>query len=255
MALEQEDDGMGVPEWVVTFGDMMSLLLTFFIMLVSLSEIKDEERYQAMLESMTQRFGYESSIVSLAPGSTKPRNSAISKLASAGRSMRQDTMRGGDRVQAPVGDFPRVRIIRPGEKSNIGTVIFFPEGSAELTEHDKRDLELEAHEMLGKPQMIELRGHTSRRPLPKGSPFANHWQLAYQRCWNTLRYMVDELKIDQRRIRISVAGSNEPMHIGSDPKSLRENPRVEVYMLSEVVNDLLGTPQEQDERFTRGTVP
>ena len=45
---EEEDSGGGIPEWVVTFGDMMSLLLTFFIMLVSLSEIKQEEKFQAI---------------------------------------------------------------------------------------------------------------------------------------------------------------------------------------------------------------
>ena len=62
MALEEDDGGGGdIPEWVVTFGDMMSLLLTFFIMLVSLSEIKQEEKYQAMVESLTQRFGYDRS--------------------------------------------------------------------------------------------------------------------------------------------------------------------------------------------------
>jgi len=254
MALEEEEE-IGVPEWVVTFGDMMSLLLTFFIMLVSLSEIKDEARYQAMLESMTQRFGYESSMASLAPGTAKPRNAAIAKLASAGRAMRQNTANGGDRVQAPIGEYPRVRIIRPGEKSNVGTVIFFPEGAADLSEQDKRELAMEAHEMLGKPQMIELRGHTSRRPLAKNSRFADHWQLAYQRCWNTMRYLVDELKIDKRRIRIAVAGTNEPMHIASDPKSMRENARVEVYMLSEVVNDLMGTPQEQNKRYADAVAP
>ena len=39
---EPEDEAPGVPEWVVTYGDMMSLLLTFFIMLVSMSELKEE---------------------------------------------------------------------------------------------------------------------------------------------------------------------------------------------------------------------
>jgi chemotaxis protein MotB len=38
----EEDAPAGVPEWGVTFGDMMSRLLTFFIMLVSLSEISSE---------------------------------------------------------------------------------------------------------------------------------------------------------------------------------------------------------------------
>jgi chemotaxis protein MotB len=35
--MNDEPEEMEIPEWVVTFGDMMSLLLTFFIMLVSLS--------------------------------------------------------------------------------------------------------------------------------------------------------------------------------------------------------------------------
>ena len=41
MAVEEDDAG-GIPERVVSFGDLMSLLLTFFIMLVSLSEIKKD---------------------------------------------------------------------------------------------------------------------------------------------------------------------------------------------------------------------
>ena len=40
--LIEEEPSAGVPEWVVTFGDMMSLLLTFFIMLVSMSEIRQD---------------------------------------------------------------------------------------------------------------------------------------------------------------------------------------------------------------------
>ena len=40
MSDPENDSSPGVPEWVVTYGDMMSLLLTFFIMLVSLSELK-----------------------------------------------------------------------------------------------------------------------------------------------------------------------------------------------------------------------
>ena len=60
MAAEPEDDGGGIPEWVVTFGDMMSLLLTFFIMLFSMSEIKEEQQYQAMLDALHQQFGQSS---------------------------------------------------------------------------------------------------------------------------------------------------------------------------------------------------
>ena len=54
---DEAEDEIGIPEWVVTFGDMMSLLLTFFIMLVSLSEIKEEETYQALVNSLQRQFG------------------------------------------------------------------------------------------------------------------------------------------------------------------------------------------------------
>ena len=123
MAIE-EDEPIGIPEWVVTFGDMMSLLLTFFIMLVSLSEMKEEEKYQAMVDSMKRNFGYAASSVSMVPGDFRPRNSSITKLATMGRAKRKDTMKGGDKVEAPTGDNSRVRIVRPGSKTSIGSVIF-----------------------------------------------------------------------------------------------------------------------------------
>ena len=47
----------GAPEWVLTYGDMMSLLLCFFIMLVALSEIKKEDKYQAVVRGVKAAFG------------------------------------------------------------------------------------------------------------------------------------------------------------------------------------------------------
>jgi chemotaxis protein MotB len=52
-----DDDSPGVPEWVVTYGDMMSLLLTFFIMLVSLSEVVAENKYRAILDALQKYTG------------------------------------------------------------------------------------------------------------------------------------------------------------------------------------------------------
>lgn len=256
MSLLQDDDGGGgVPEWIVTFGDMMSLLLTFFIMLVSMSEIKQEEKYQAMVDSIVRRFGYDTAMASLAPGLSLPRNASIAKVANDGRARRLNLMQGGDKVQAAVGDFPRVRIIRPGESANIGAVIFFDESSAELDARARDDLQQLARTLRGKPQKIEVRGHTSRRPLPAGSPWRSHAELAYQRGWHTVRYLVDQLGIDEPRLRISIAGPYEPLSIAPDPASQALNPRVEVFMLDEVVTDLMGTQEEQNQRYTDGDIP
>ncbi len=244
-----DDQPQGVAEWVVTFGDMMSLLLTFFIMLLSMSEIREEERYQLMVEAMRKRFGHETSVVSMIPGPTSPRNSPVEKLASMGRARRVDTMRGGDRVRAPVGHHPRVRAIRTADQQTLGCEIVFQEGEWEVSEANQRVLRATAQELGGKPQKIEIRGHTSPLPLPADSPFRTHWDLAYARCVATMDYLA-KLGIDPSRIRISVAADKEPKHISPDPILRRQNPRVEVFMLDELVNDLQGTADERKERYS-----
>ena len=248
MAIEEEEKA-GVPEWVVTFGDMMSLLLTFFIMLVSLSEIKEEEKYQAMVESFHRQFGHQMSMASVVPGNTRPRNSQLAQVATMGRSRRLDTHKGGDKVSAPVGENPRVVIVRPGTRTTVGTVVIFSEAAAELSERNKRDLRRQIMEFKGKPLKIEIRGHTSLRPVAKDSQYRDNYDLAYARSRNTRDYLV-EMGIDPKRIRLAVAGANEPLHIGTDRLKLRRNPRVEVFLLDEAVDDLNGTSDEKTERYT-----
>lgn len=246
--MNDDDEAIGIPEWVVTFGDMMSLLLTFFIMLVSMSEIKQEEHYQALVESFRRQFGHEDSMMNPISGNNPPRNSHLSHLATMGRAKRFSTHQGGDKVKAPVGDSPQVRIIRPGSKTAVGTVIYFEEGETTLTESAEGELQTQAYEFGGKPQKIEIRGHASQRPLDANNPNQDHWDLSYQRC-KAVRDFLVSLGIDPRRIRMAVSGKHEPYHIGTDPLLLKQNPRVEVFLLDEVTDDLVGSHEERDTRI------
>ena len=55
--LLDDDPPPSVPEWTVTFGDLMALLLTFFVMLLSMSEFKNNSKFRNVAESMERRFG------------------------------------------------------------------------------------------------------------------------------------------------------------------------------------------------------
>ena len=92
--MQDDDEEVGIPEWVVTFGDMMSLLLTFFIMLVSMSEIKEEEKYQAMVDSMRKQFGHDLSMESVTPGDHKSRSRQFRLLSTESRAKVKDTHKG-----------------------------------------------------------------------------------------------------------------------------------------------------------------
>ena len=54
MAAKRQQQERGVPEWVVTFGDMMALLLCFFILLQMFSELKQDREYQRVITAIKE---------------------------------------------------------------------------------------------------------------------------------------------------------------------------------------------------------
>jgi chemotaxis protein MotB len=253
--MDLEEEVIGIPEWVVTFGDMMSLLLTFFIMLVSLSEIKEEETYQALVDSMQQQFGYQKTLDALSPGDKKPRQSAYTPLATTGRAKKADTATGGVPEKAPVGEEPLVRIVRPGQVTAVGSVIFFEMGSDRLGRNDIAVLKNLASQLRGKPQKIEVRGHVSAEFAARTKGTDQAVLLGIKRAAAVRRYLVDVEGIESARFRISSAADSEPMSASGHGGSITQNPRVEAFMLDETVEDLLGTADERNAATIRVNDP
>lgn len=199
----------GAPEWLLTYGDLMSLLLTFFILLVSMSELRSEPRVVEAVDAIQKRFGGE-------------------KLAD--QPPREPVLSG------PRAGRPQVKTVVSDRQPVFGGTIVFAEGSAEVTGDQRDALRHLGEQLQGKLQKIEIRGHTTRRPLPAGSPFADHWQLAYARSHEVMRVLT-ELGIDPQRLRLSVAAGNEPAYLGDDARELRANGRVDLFLLNEFTGD------------------
>ena len=142
-------------------------------------------------------------------------------------------MKGGAKVKAPVGDNKRVIAPRTDGDPAIAGVVYFKEGDDTLTKTDKRNLAAIARHVDGMPQRIEIRGHTSNRPLGQPSPYKDHYDLAYSRCRAVEKFLV-ELGIDRKRIRLGVSAGNELKYEGTDKLLQEEDPRVEVLLLHEI---------------------
>lgn len=194
----------GAPDWFVTYADMMSLLLTFFIMLAAMSELKSDPKVVQAVESMQKQFGREGT--------------------GAGLQLR------GPRAAPTSG------VIPSGRQAPLGGRIYFAEDSAMMSDDERIKLRLLQEQFQGKLQRIEVRGHTTRRPMPADSAFHDHWELAFARC-RAVAEQLTALGIDPRRIRLGVAGGNEPAATGDDPVARRENSRVEVFLLNEYNDD------------------
>ena len=60
-AAEEKQESKGVPAWVMTFADLMTLLMCFFVLLLSFSEM-DVAKFKQLSGSMKEAFGVQSEI-------------------------------------------------------------------------------------------------------------------------------------------------------------------------------------------------
>lgn len=236
--MADDDAPPGVPEWVVTYGDMMSLLLTFFIMLVSLSEVKANKKYRAVLESLQQTVGYRSGPIT-PPGDEFPLNSLVERLSSLGSFSDDEAGRGGVKgpQQVPGQDL-RVRMPRHGRAVRAGELVLFEQFSTDLTEEGRQRVRKIAEVLAGKPNKVEVRGHTGATPLPQTPAEAELVRLSFQRA----RMVADQLLaagIESPRIRLVALGAHEPLPKSNDAEALRDD-RVEVMVLDTDAGDYVG---------------
>lgn len=245
MAMLEDDPPASVPEWVVTYGDMMSLLLTFFIMLVSMSEMKsDSGKLRAMMDSMTKTFGLFDGRSGV-PGTATQDKSTNTSMSSRGTSGQGGTEKGGRETQETKGRSGKhltVQRINHGTEVTLGGPAAFPHFQAVLTDEMKASLDLIADILKGKPNRIVVRGHCSSEPLPSDSVFRDAVDLSFARARQTSQYLV-ERGIRPENMIVSAVGDTEPRIITRDAALHQLNDRVDVFVIDAYI-----TPPALEDR-------
>ncbi|MBN2580898.1 MAG: OmpA family protein [Pirellulales bacterium] len=149
-----------------------------------------------------------------------------------------------------VADKSRLYVIHNGDRNYAGTIVLFPPGSSRLDAEAKNQLLRLLVDLRGKPNKLEVRGHAPPRPSSPGAGAKNPWKLSYERCLSVQKFL-EAHGIEPERIRLSQGGPYEPYSLQTGSAKQAYNSRVEVYMLDEYAEDLMGTPEERAKRFVR----
>ncbi|MEX0717927.1 MAG: flagellar motor protein MotB [Planctomycetaceae bacterium] len=238
----QEESAPGVPEWVVTYGDMMSLLLTFFIMLVSMSELKqDKGEVRAMLDSIRQAFGPTNGLFGV-PGRSTQKNSAHGARQSDGARAEGGTKRASRSSAGPAGAHRTVERIDQGAVVTLGGPARFARFDATLDDALKADLDVIAGVLAEKPNRVMVRGHATREPLPDdqplvfdGFPVHDRWDLSYARARAVADHLVAR-GIDRRRLLVGAGGDAETHSPARREDERHSNRRVDVFVLDSYIS-------------------
>ncbi|MFZ5831151.1 MAG: OmpA/MotB family protein [Planctomycetota bacterium] len=241
--------GKGGGAWKVAYADFVTAMMAFFLVMWITAQGKEVK--EAVSGYFNDPFGYPSRASSSGARSGDPfalwAEPATARGSGPGGSG-VETQSGRRRGQANEGRKEGFFALHDGDDSMRGTVLLFAEDSAQLTERTQEQLKQLATTLLGKRNKIEVRGHTSARPLPNGSPFADAWQLCYARCVAVMQFLERE-GVEPDRLRLSQAGPFEPYTTKADASLQINNSRVEVYVLGSLVDDFIGTRDERAKRF------
>ncbi len=237
MAKRKQDSGGDIPEWVVTYGDLMSLLLCFFILLAAFSEMKKPREFQKVLEKIKEALG-ASGGMGRADVLGSPANAATTLLE-------EIRNRGGDaRFMAEntksnvVGTQQNVSIVQDGNLHAIGGSFAFPAGRTGLSidlEHRLR--EEVAPKIKDRRNIVRIVGHSYGF---QDQTAGNHLEVSFDRAVAVRDYLVNECGIDPKILRVVAAGDAEPM-VGVDGDTA-QNRRVQIFMTDQTIDQVHPDP-------------
>ncbi|MCK8823543.1 OmpA family protein [Fuchsiella alkaliacetigena] len=220
--------------WLVTYADMMTLLLAFFVLLFSFSTI-DEHQFEAVMDALRGRLGILEggktiSDAELITAGVMDQEVGMHDLYNIEQSISQYVAEEGLEDQVDVEMTDRGLMIRFTGK------VLFDLGRAEIRE--------EAFPVLGElaelvaeiPNQIMVEGHTDNLPIST-ERFPSNWELSTARATNVVRYFIEEQGLEATKL--SAAGYSEyrPIAPNDTAENRAQNRRVDVIVLREQVEE------------------
>ena len=237
--------GGGVPAWMVTFADLMALMMTFFVLLYSFSTI-DEKKYRMIAQSMAKGFGAvlaaprTPTTTAIGPPSMMP--SPLSQNSRArSPSPRPEMSARNDQLLQELQSSMKTEIaegIIAVETAGNTVVIRFPEeiafppGSDEMSDDIMPMLEQVAEALGDAPGTIMVSGHTDDRPI-KSARFRSNWELSTDRAVSVIQRLEALGSIDANRLTAVGYGDTRPLVPNDTPENRARNRRVEIAIVRE----------------------
>lgn len=216
--------------WLLTYSDLITLLLAFFIMMYVFSK-RDAQKYDEVASHLKTIFTGGSGIAGKGSVTSTSPLEMLSKGASSGDMKRQ--------LESEVLDLNREN----AEGQNIsvlsderGIVIrvldkaFFEEGEADLRERAKRALDKIVPIIRDGNAHIRIEGHTDNVPI-RTAEFRSNWELSVRRATEVVRYLVEKRALPPQRVSATGYAEYRPLVPNDSPKNRAQNRRIEIIVV------------------------
>ncbi|SHN42050.1 flagellar motor protein MotB [Cryptosporangium aurantiacum] len=272
---EEHEEHENHERWLVSYSDMMTLLMVLFLVLFAMSNV-DQTKVILLQEGFNQAFGTntvlqgsssvlqssssDSAGLDMAAGSgpagqlTEEEKALVKKaVAAADLAAAQTRMLAAEaeaenlteaqqkitaalKQQGLAGDASFTIDERGLVVTIITNAVIFTGDSAVLRPVGQRILHAVGPTLKALPNSIEVDGHTNQLPVPTRN-YPSAWELSTARASAVVRYLTGNEGIAANRLRAVGFAGTKPLISPSDPRSVRQNRRVEIVVLSDLPDD------------------
>lgn len=228
-----------VAEYMLTYGDMMTLLLCFFVLLFSFSSI-DAKKFEAIIQSFSGALG-------VLDGGTTVQDAPMldSGLMDENTSSEVLEMQNFQKLEETIQEY-----LNENQLSESVTVleeeaglllrfqdnILFDSGSADLKPESLEIMSYIAQLLNAEDfedKFISIEGHTDN--VPMNSPrYPSNWELSVGRSSNVVRFLVENNNMDPKRISASGYSEYHPVAPNDNAENRAKNRRVDILILKTI---------------------
>ena len=261
-AEEEHENG---ERWLLTYADMITLLMVLFIVLFAIGQI-DSKKFDKLHDGLAQSFGEStvldggaglldgSSVQAPAPDDSRAGEQALERqrqavlaaqnaadaAAKRDANAARESAEALSRIKASItatlaknrltGAVQFEAIDDRGLVVNIVTDrVLFDLGQATLRPHGGLVLDAIAPVLKNVPNDLVVEGHTDNQPI-SDSRFASNWELSTMRATTVLRYLLSK-GVDHSKVAAAGYADQRPLRAGDSSASRARNRRVAIVIL------------------------
>lgn len=229
--------------WMITYADMITLLLTFFIVMYSMSEVQND-KFNAIVQSLQNAFqtktiesvpeadelGVDVAKESLPapekiPQGHSENNESEEQLDQLYQKLQDYIAKNGLDGAISLQNQPR------GVQMTFHNNILFDLGQAKIKKEARPVLQKVGGLVEAVDNPIRIEGHTDDQPIIDGEQFASNWELSTARSQSVRRYLQKEDSIKPARMSVVGYGEYQPKAKNDTATHRAQNRRVNLVVL------------------------
>ena len=213
-------DDLGNAGWLVTFNDMLTIIMTFFILILSMSDM-NALKIDQIAQAINETFRVKSPVHNQGALTIHEQNRENGAV-----SIRRAQELSGLAIEIASLMEAEVRKDAGGITVTMEEKTLFDQGSATLKENGQRILISLITVLEKKEMLIHVEGHTDSQPIVSAL-FPSNWELSIARAVSVVMFL-EENGITASRLSAAGYGDTKPVVENQDLYGRQKNRRVEI---------------------------